>query len=188
MTHFLKQFFTNFKEIGALKPASSQLAEAMANSSFLKSAKCVVELGPGTGTITEKIISKISPRCTFFALEINPKLTNVTKEKCPTATVYSDSALNIKKYLKKHKVQHCDTIISSLPWTFIDKETQQQLLDSLFQSLSPGGRMSTYFHMITPFPLAGRRVKRFLHQKFSKVNKKIVWRNFPPAIVYECQK
>lgn len=188
MINFLKEFLTNPKAIGAVKPSSSHLAEAMTNVEALGSSKCVVELGSGTGAITEKIMGKISRNCIFFALETNLQFVQVTKEKCPDATVYADSALRIKKYLKKHKVEYCDTIVSSLPWTFFDKETQHQLLDALSQSLSPEGKLTTYFYTITPFPLAGRRVKKYLQQHFSHVEKKIVWKNIPPAIVYECRK
>lgn len=184
MTHFLKEFFTT----GAVGPSSSYLAEAMTNPVFLGTSKCVVELGPGTGAITQKIIDKIPQDCTFLTLEIDPVFAETIQKNYPSAKVYSDSAHNLPKYLQKNKIKQCDAIISSLPWTFIEKEIQQQILNNISQSLAPNGKMTTFFHLVNLSPWSGRRVKKYLEKNFSQVEKKIVWKNFPPAVVYECKK
>lgn len=160
----------------------------MANKKTLSTSHCVVELGPGTGAITEKIMDKISQNCTFFALEINPAFVKIVEKKYPQAVVYSDSAVNIKKYLEKHKIQQCDTIISSLPWTFFDQQTQSEIFGSVYNSLSSGGKMITYSYLHGLFVPSGKRFKRLLNSHFPKVKKKIVWKNIPPAVVYECSK
>ena len=188
MVDFLKEFLTNPKATGSIHPSSSHLAEAMTNAEMLGSSRCVIELGPGTGIITERILTKLPKDCIFFTVEINPAFAMKVKEKFPEVTVYSDSAENIQKYLQKHKREGCDTVISSLPWTFFDQQTQQQIFESVYHSLSPGGKMVTFVYpTIFLFP-SGRRFRKLLQQHFPSIKKKIIWKNFPPAIVYECRR
>ncbi len=188
MTDFLKEFLTNPKTTGAVHPSSSYLAEAMTNHENLTSSQCVVELGPGTGVITGKIMGKIAQDSIFLALEINPVFAKKVQERFPNAFVYPDSAENIQKYLKKHNAKHCDVVISSLPWTFFDQYTQQQIFASVYNSLSAEGKMVTYSYLHSHLFPSGKRFRNLLHQHFPNIQKKLIWKNFPPAIVYECKK
>src|SRR3989344_2899867 len=186
MVNILKEYLVNPKTTGAICPSSSYLAEAMTGNDLL-SADCVVELGPGTGAITEKILTKIPQDCTFFTLEINPVFSAKLKEKFPDTIVYSDSAENIQKYLQKHHLQQCDTIISSLPWTFLDQQTQRKIFESMHNSLSKYGKVVTYSYLHGLLFPSGRRFRNLLNQHFPNIQKKMVWKNVPPAIVYECR-
>lgn len=188
MVNFLKEYLLKQKTTGAICPSSSHLAKAMTPSKIVASAHSVVELGPGTGVITEKIINKIPEDCTFFALEINHAFAKVLEDRYPQLKVYRDSAVNIRKYLKKNKVQQCDTIISSLPWTYLSPQTQDEIFASVHQSLSIEGKMITYSYLHGAIFPPGKRFRKLLSQHFSEVKKKVVWKNLPPAIVYECSK
>ncbi len=187
MVNILKEYFIHQKTTGAICPSSSHLAEAMTGNG-LSFSGCVVELGPGTGAITEKILAKISHDCIFFALEINPVFSAKLKEKFPGARVYSDSAENIQKYLQKHNFQQCDAVLSSLPWTFFDQPTLQKIFGSIYSSLSADGKMITYSYLHGLILPSRRRFENLLHQHFPDVKKKIIWKNMPPAMVYECKK
>jgi|SRR3989344_6236 len=187
MVHLIKEYITSYKKTGAICPSSPRLAEYMTNEENLLSSRCVIELGPGSGVITKKILTKISKKCTFFALEINPVFAEKV-EKDLGATVYLDSAQNIQKYLQKHNLQHCDMIISSLPWSFFNQQTQKHIFESLYNSLTPEGKIVTFVYLtIFLFP-SGRRFMMMLNQHFPNIQKKVVWKNIPPAIVYECRK
>ncbi len=187
MVNILKEYLIHQKTTGAICPSSSHLAEAMTCKDLL-SSDCVVELGPGTGAITEKILTKIPQDCTFFALEINPAFSAKLKENFPDTIVYSDSAQNIQKYLQKHNLQQCDAVISSLPWTFFDQDTQKQIFISVFNSLAADGKMVTYSYLHGLIFPSGKRFQKLLYQHFPNIQKKIIWKNLPPAIVYECKK
>lgn len=187
MINILKEYLINQKTTGAICPSSSHLAEAMA-STGLSSAGCVVELGPGTGAITKKILTKIPQDCTFFTLEINPIFSAKLKEKFPDTTIYLDSAENIQKYLQRHHLKQCDAVISSLPWTFFDQQTQKQIFTSVYNSLAAEGKMVTFSYLHGLIFPSGKRFQKLLYHHFPNLQKKIVWKNFPPAIVYECRK
>jgi phospholipid N-methyltransferase len=188
MVNFLKEYLLKQKTTGAIWPSSSHLAKAMTPAKNLASANDVVELGPGTGAITREIIGKLPGDCTFFAVEINPTFAEVLEKKYPQLRIYRDSAENIKKYLKKNNLKQCDLVISSLPWTYLNPQLQTKIVDTISQSLSPEGKMITYSYLHSALLSPGKRFKQKLNHNFTEVKKKIVWKNIPPAIVYECKK
>ena len=114
---FFTQFIINPARTGAVLPSSDGLCEYMTDLAGLQDVSTVIELGSGTGVITEKIMRKKAESTTFFALEINPAFVEATKNKCPDAIVYQSSAENVMKHLEMHGESGCDRIISSLPWS-----------------------------------------------------------------------
>ena len=56
--NFLLQYITHPRTVGAILPSSKRLARKMVESIDFENAKCIVELGPGTGVFTENILKK----------------------------------------------------------------------------------------------------------------------------------
>ncbi|MEM7008857.1 MAG: methyltransferase domain-containing protein [Thermodesulfobacteriota bacterium] len=186
---FLTQFIIHPTKIGAIAPSNDSLCDLMTDMAELKEVSSVVEFGPGTGVITEKIVNKISEDTTFFAMEINETLVEATKKRCPEATVYLDSASSAKKYLDIHGEKGCDCIISSLPWSTFSDDLQDDLMDTIIDVLHPGGKFLTYAYVPGLIFPSARRFRKKLHEKFDKITRsKIVWTNFPPAFVYYAEK
>ncbi|MXZ12460.1 MAG: methyltransferase domain-containing protein [Candidatus Dadabacteria bacterium] len=186
---YIKQFLRDPKSTGSITPSNEELSELVTETARLGEMGTVVELGPGTGVFTEKILEKKKPDALFFAIEINPEFYEATKSRCPSATVYKDSAENMKKYLEQHGKDSCDCIISSLPWAVFDHGTQDRLLDVIWDVLRPGGKMITFSYSISMMVPNARRFRSILRSKFSNVAKsKTVWSNFPPAFVYSAKK
>ncbi len=186
---FLKEFFTNPKQTGAVSPSSDKLAELITNSANLKSKTLVVELGSGNGVFTKKIYKKIKSNTKCFVLEINSCFVKETLKNCPPATVYHDSAENIEKYILKHNMKNCDCIISGLPWAAFDKNLQNKLLNSIYNSLEHGGVFLTFAYIQGLLLPSGKNFNRLLKSKFKSVKKtKTIWSNLPPAFIYICKK
>ena len=186
---YIKQFLRDPKNTGSITPSNEELSELVTETARLGEMGTVVELGSGTGVFTEKILEKKNPEALFFAIEINPEFCKATKSRCPSATVYKDSAENTKKYLEQHGKDSCDCIISSLPWAVFDHDTQDRLLGIIWEVLRPGGRMITFSYSISMMVPNARRFRSILQSKFSTVAKsKTVWSNFPPAFVYSAEK
>ena len=186
---YIKQFLRDPKSTGSIAPSNEELSELVTDTARLGEMGTVVELGPGTGVFTEKILEKKNPEALFFAIEINPEFYEATKSRCPSATVYKDSAENMKKYLERHGKDSCDCIISSLPWAVFDHDTQDKLLHVIWDVLRPGGKMITFSYSVSMMIPNARRFRSILRSKFSNVVKsKTVWSNFPPAFVYSAKK
>lgn len=186
---FSVQFLISPIKTGAIIPSSERLAISIINTTNLHNARSVVEIGSGTGVFTQKIVGQISDDTIFFALEINPRFVKETKKRCPDVIVYQDSAANLQNYLKKHNLNRCDCIISSLPLASFNRKQQEQLLQTIFDALHPDGIFSTFTYVHSRFLPGGIFTRNKLEQMFETVRKtKIIWRNFPPASVYFCRK
>lgn len=187
--NFFIQFLISPVKTGAIVPSSKKLAQLITDTSNISDARFIVEIGSGTGVFTEKIVQQISKDAIFFVLEVNSQFIEETKKRCPNAIVYQDSATHIRDYLKKHNIDKCDCIISSLPWAGFSKDQQAMLLQTVVDVLKPEGLFSTFAYAHTQFFPGGRIFRNRLIDKFKYVNKtKIIWKNLPPAFVYYCQK
>ncbi|MBN1671482.1 MAG: methyltransferase domain-containing protein [Kiritimatiellae bacterium] len=190
MIHFVKQFARYPNKVGAIAASSQRLARLMMKTaSNLEGARVVVEFGPGTGVFTEHILRRIPADAVFFALELNPDFAERTRKRCPTATVYNDSATNVCSYLKQHGASHCDCIISGLPWGLFEDDLQDALLDAIEGALRPGGEFLTFAYLGGPLLRAGKRFRETLPTRFRHVaTTDMIWQNLPPAFVYYCRK
>lgn len=186
---FFNQFRKDIFNIGAIAPSSKSLANYITSIINLSEKKSVVELGSGTGIFTKKISKKISKTSTFFALEINEYFASQTKQNCPDVTVYQDNAKNIQKYLNDNGKESCDCIISGLPWSCFDENKQEELINSIYNSLEDGGEFLTFAYIQSSFLPQGIKFKELLEKKFKvTIQTKTVWTNLPPAFVYICTK
>ncbi|MFH1671546.1 MAG: rRNA adenine N-6-methyltransferase family protein [Candidatus Portnoybacteria bacterium] len=187
--NFTKQFLIDPIETGAIGSSSKDLSQLITDTAQLSKKKCVVELGSGAGVFTREIMRKISPKCLFFCLETNQQFVEETKKNCPNAIVYHTSAKDIKKYLLRHNQNTCDCIISGLPWAGFNKRLQEELLSAVYESLDKEGEFLTFAYLQGLFLPSGIKFKKLLHKRFRKVQKtKIIWKNLPPALVYQCVK
>ena len=186
MLRFIRQFLSHPLKTGAVSGPSQEVANWIVNAAHLSNAKTVVELGPGTGVFTEKILERISDDTLFFAVEINPFFVKETKKRCPNAIVYEDSGLNMRKYLKKHGVDGCDCIISGLPWSCFEEELQENMLQAVVDALNPRGEfLASGYLPGALFSPVGKKFRNMLHDKFDKVSiSKILWKNIPPYLAF----
>ena len=186
---FVKQFLASPVKTGALVASSKELATVITRRASIPKAKTIVELGPGTGVFTKKILHQLSCNTVFFALEVNPFFVDETRRQCSKAVVYHDTAANVKGYLSRHGVSKCDCIISSLPWAGFRKDLQESMLQQIVDALEPGGEFLTFAYLHSVFFPTARLFHHMLHDKFRRVTTtKIVWKNVPPAFVYYCRK
>ena len=186
---FFREFMLHPGQVGAVAPSSSVLADVIVREAALPRANVVVEFGPGTGVMTERILAELSETATFFAMEINPAFVEATRRRCPGARVVNDSAVNVGKYLDQAAQSGCDCIVSGLPWAAFDDELQDTLLSSIVGALRPGGRFVTYAYLLGTLLPAGTRFRQKLRASFRSVRMTHpVWRNLPAAFVYVAEK
>ncbi|MCX6766318.1 MAG: methyltransferase domain-containing protein [Candidatus Moranbacteria bacterium] len=179
---FLKAFFENPRQIGAVTQTSSFVAREMTKSINFSAARCLVEFGSGTGNMTEKILEKMSPDCVLFCFEIDKKLAARLSQNIQDhrVKIICDSAENLGKHLSKHGIEKADHIISSIPLTTLPYQTVKNILSYSFQYLQNGGH-----YIQVQYSLFSLRQIKYL---FSSVAVSFVFFNFPPAFVYVCVK
>ena len=99
----LKEFLLNPRTTGAVLPSSSKLSKVITSEIGLRTARNIVELGPGTGAITRHIVREIAPEAKFVAVELNPTIYDAFKSKYPDINIINDNAANLRAILAREK-------------------------------------------------------------------------------------
>lgn len=189
MSSLFAKFLSNPGQVGAFCASSKALAVEMTRHIGMEKAETVVELGPGTGAITCEIIPRLSPDAGFIAIELDDEMAENLRLRFPRAKICCGCASLLPEILKQENRPEADVIISGLPWAIFSEKLQDEILGAVVEVLPEGGYFSTFAYIQGVMLPAGIRFRRRLESLFSKVeSSQIIWRNFPPAFVYRCQK
>lgn len=171
--------------VGAVAPSSQRLAAAVTATIPGDGNPVVVELGPGTGAFTEAIQARLGTRGHHIAVELNPRLANLTASRHPTVDMVRASADRLPQILAERGLPQADFIISGLPWVSMPAPLAEATLDAAKNVLAPGGAFTTYGYTLVRGLAPGRRFRRMLTNRFEEVvASRTVMRNLPPAFVY----
>lgn len=172
---------------GAICSASHELAVTMVQKAFLFKRKNIIELGPGTGVITDEILKYLPSHSSFACIEFNTILAQILRIKMMEKRVHviEASAINLDLYFESNS---CDCIISSLPWGLFDYALQKRILSQINRVLTQGGVFLSYAYWgIEKLP-RGAHFKKSAYNMFSIESRSVVWRNIPPAVIYRFTK
>ena len=108
----------------------------------------------------------------------------------PGLEVVEGDAVKLGALLAEHDVEHADAVISGLPWSLFDDETQAvDPRPDRGRRSAPDGAFTTFAYLHGLALSAARRFRRALHETFDEVLvTATVWRNVPPAFVYVCRR
>jgi phospholipid N-methyltransferase len=174
---FFRSFLANPRQVGAILPTSRRAVRDMLDMANFGQARCVVELGAGTGVYTEEILKRLRPDARFLAFELDPELVATLSERCddPRLQVINDSAENVENYLNGSKV---DIIVSGLPFTSLPGPVKQNIFKQITRVLAPGGVMVAIQY--------STMVQRDLDRTFASVRRRLSPFNVPPAFLFAC--
>jgi phospholipid N-methyltransferase len=186
---FLREFIAKPTTIGAVAPSSEHLARVMLEGLELENARAVVEYGPGTGSVTDHIRKAVSPHTRLAAIEVNPRMASLFKQRHPEVPLFEDTVANVRTICDYAGMDVVDCIVSGLPWAAFSEPLQVKFLDEMMRVLPPGGRFVTFAYVHGLALPAAIRFANLLQKYFATVSKSpVVWRNVPPAIVYRCRR
>lgn len=181
-TAFLKQFWQEKKMVGAMSPSSRFLAHKMLKNIDFKKAKVIVELGPGTGVFTKKILSEMNPDAKLFVFELNDNFYIQLREEIADnrMILIHDSAEYIQKYLQEYGCLNTDYVVSSLPLANFPNKLKTTILNASYDSLKNRGKYIQFQYSLN--------ARKSLEDRFESVHIAFTPLNFPPAFVYTCIK
>jgi phosphatidylethanolamine/phosphatidyl-N-methylethanolamine N-methyltransferase len=186
---FLQEFFSNWRMTGAIAPSSARLARKMVDHAQVKDAKCILELGPGTGPFTEAIHNCMPEDARYLGLELNTVFVDRLRQRFPTMQFEAKAVqeYDFDQFLQPGEM--FDTVVSGLPWTAFPTDLQISILDHALTRLKPGGHLATFayagFHLLP----TGRHFRELLESRVNLLGRSdIVWLNVLPAFIYQTKK
>lgn len=174
---FIRYAVKNPMEVGAFFPSSRFLADKMIeNIDFDKSIN-LVEIGAGTGAITNRILSRMRPDARLFCFEKSLNFFESLKDiKDDRLALINDRAENIKNHLNAYGLDSVDCVISTLPLATLPDPVVDEVLVKIKEVLPAGGIYTQLQYSL--FSL--KKVKGH----FSNVKISFTPLNYYPSFVY----
>jgi phosphatidylethanolamine/phosphatidyl-N-methylethanolamine N-methyltransferase len=179
---FLKSFWKEKKMVGSMVPSSRYLAKKMLDPIDFSKAKVIVELGPGTGVFTRKILENLRPDGVLLVFELNDEFMALLRKEFhdPRVHLIHDSAEKIGEYLHKLGLKEADIVMSSLPLANFPDELKDTILKESHRVMGERGLYIQFQYSLN--------AKTHIKKTFRHVNISFTPANFPPAFVYTCHK
>jgi phosphatidylethanolamine/phosphatidyl-N-methylethanolamine N-methyltransferase len=189
---FAVEAITAFHTTAAIAPSSRYLTRAMLEPLPWGRMRTVVELGPGTGAMTQALLDRLPADATLFAFEINPHFFDYLRRKIsdPRLVLLNSSAEALGQELNRRGCDRVDAVVSSLGLGLMSDRQRHALLGGLVSLLGDSG-VFTQYQYIHGLQLADRRLRRsdtsgLLCRYFGSIQRRTIWRNLPPAFVFTC--
>jgi len=166
--------------VGALVPSGRALATSMAARIDVHAPGVVVELGGGTGSITEAILAAgIAPQ-DLVVVEREAKLCAVLAARFPHIRVLQGDARDLKNLLEQAGIGPVKVVVSGLPLLSMDDRDCQRIVAGAFSVLPPKGE----FLQFTYGPASP--VSRQTRSSLGIAGRRSDWilYNLPPATVW----
>jgi len=198
---FFRQFRQRFETTGAIAPSSRFLAQSMTRYLRQRSSEPVrvLEIGPGTGPVTEKIVPLLRSGDHFDLVELNESFVGILNERFQqdeswkAASTFSEiHQLPIQEFQPDAKF---DFVISGLPLNNFPADLVDTIAQKYFELLKPGGVLS-YFEYMYVRPVKKvitrgdektriRRIDDIMqsHCDRHRIRRDSIWINVPPAWV-----
>ncbi|WP_033339709.1 class I SAM-dependent methyltransferase [Catenuloplanes japonicus] len=186
---FVQRFLRNPARVGTPAATSAPVARQMAAPIPETGDPLVVELGAGTGAVTEQIRQRLGGRGHHLAIEIDPVFAGLLRTRWPDLDVAEADAARLPELLADRGLGKADVVVSALPWTLFPDAQTRAILSSVAASMAPHGAFTTITLSIGSRMPGARRFREALTGTFEEVGQsRTFWRNPPPAFVYEAHR
>lgn len=173
---FLRSVIAHPRSVGAIAPSSPALARAIAAQVDPILAGKILELGPGTGVITQAVIAMGVLPERLVMIEYDAYFANLLAARFARAHVMQGDAYDLERTLGAKFVEPFAAVVSGLPLLNQPPERRKALIEAALDRLRPGAPFIQFSYGFKP-PVLGTPTSPVQLGAF-------VWRNLPPARVW----
>jgi len=204
---FLREFISEFQATGSFLPSSKWAADQLTHP--IRNGRMqrlnILEVGPGSGPVTVRILKHMREHDTLTVCELNPRFMKALKEKLSKNEdylVHKERVYFFEGAIQDYTVQShtpqekFDVIICAIPFLNLEAAMVEEIFEKL-KSLSSDQGLMTYFEYMGIRPMSlvisppdrKRRIREldmFFKRIFGKhcLDKRRVWLNVPPINIY----
>ena len=179
---FFRQWLRNPLGVAAVSPSSPQLARQMIHALPPKSMR-LIELGGGTGAITEQLLAHGIAPADLMVLELNEAMHQTLRQRFPDIRLHLANAADVRRVARDSgflDAGPADAIVSGLGLLSMPRPLQREIVGEAFECLRPDGRFVQFTY--GPASPVAREVLDEL--KLTARRASFTWWNVPPATVY----
>jgi phosphatidylethanolamine/phosphatidyl-N-methylethanolamine N-methyltransferase len=174
---FFKTWATSPIKMGSVSPTSRALASLMVKRADPDPAGYTLEIGPGTGVVTQALLNAgIAPE-RIVGVEYDKDFCRLLRQRFPGMTIIRGDALDLERTLGEHRDVTFSAVLSGLPLLNVARAKRAPYLESLFDRLAPGGKIAQLSY--SPIP-----PQDAVPGRFTVEGSKWVTFNLPPGRVW----
>ena len=174
---FIRSWIEKPLTTGAVTPSGRALARTMAAYIDPSRPGPIVELGPGTGPVTEALVAQGIDPARLVLVEFDPTFCRLLRARYPKATVVQGDAYSLKRLLAGLMQNPAAGVVSGLPLFTKPLRMRLRLLFDALDLMSPGAPFVQFtYNAVPPLP---KRLERVSAEPSERV-----WMNIPPARVW----
>jgi phosphatidylethanolamine/phosphatidyl-N-methylethanolamine N-methyltransferase len=178
---FLRSWIEKPLHVGAVMPSGRVLARTMASYVDPEGDSPVIELGPGTGPITNALIARgVAPE-RLVLIEYNPAFCVLLRDRYPQAKVVQGDAYALRETLWDVLKTPAAAVVSGLPLVTKPMLTRLRLMREALAALRPGSPFIQFTYSVAP------PIPKSLPGVSTDASERI-WMNLPPARVWVYRK
>ncbi|WP_433803523.1 class I SAM-dependent methyltransferase [Actinomycetospora sp. CA-084318] len=185
--HFSTAFLRDPLHVAALFPSFPPLCRQAIAPLPETGDPVVLDLGAGTGSVTDEIQKRLQGRGRHIAVEMDEDMAEVLARRHPDVEVMCTDAHTAVEKLLAEGVR-ADLSVSGLPW-LATAPKDRSIFPLLARLAAPGGAVTQLAHAWIRFFPTAKQVQRNLEATFEEVVvSRTVWLNAPPAVVYVARR
>jgi phosphatidylethanolamine/phosphatidyl-N-methylethanolamine N-methyltransferase len=174
---FIRSWLEKPLATGAVMPSSRLLARTMARYVDPNTKGSIIELGPGTGPVTEALVNRGIDPSRLILVEFNPVFCRLLRSRYPEATVVQGDAYRLNGLLETLVREPAAAMVSGLPLITKPLRTRLRLISDALGLLAPGAPFIQFtYAMVPPIPKGLSGIKAEASE--------LIWMNLPPARVW----
>jgi phosphatidylethanolamine/phosphatidyl-N-methylethanolamine N-methyltransferase len=173
---FLRGLFENPRGVRAPTPSSAFLSAAMADEVDLQRAGLVIELGAGTGPVTQALLNRGIATERLLVIESTPAFVKLLRQRFPNVRVVQGDALSFDQHVPPGSA--VASVVSGLPLLSFPAALRRALIGRGLVLQGDGGRFIQLSYGWRPA----------VSDVALRVTRRFVWRNVPPAFVWTYTK
>jgi phosphatidylethanolamine/phosphatidyl-N-methylethanolamine N-methyltransferase len=174
---FIRTWLEKPLDMGAVTPSGRALARTMAAYVDPSVPGAIIELGPGTGPITEALIAQGIDPLRLVLVEFDATFCRLLRARYPGATVVQGDAYGLGRLLAGLLQEPAAAVVSGLPLFTKPLQVRLRLLFDAFGLMSLGAPFIQFtYNAVAPIPARLDRVRAQASER--------VWMNIPPARVW----
>lgn len=161
---FWQEFRRTFESTGAIAPSGRRLCRALARYvSGSGEPRRILEVGPGTGVVTDAIIHQLGPADTLDVVELNDRFVAALNQRLAAEPTWQRVANRVR--IHHMPVEQLpvgdgyDAIVSGLPFNNFPVELVSSIIDHLERLAAPNATLSFFEYV------AVRKVKATVCKK-----------------------
>jgi len=144
---FFKRFLQRPFQIASIVPSSKALVDRVARKIDFEDARVIAEYGPGEGVHSREIARRMRPDAQLLLFELDPAFSHSLERQFaddPRVHVFNQDAARLPFELRRRGIEHCDYILSGIPFSILKIDKKHALLQKTHDALAPGGRFIIY--------------------------------------------